>query len=154
MKKYILINIILFLLNGCSLNTMPSIKVAKIEKSNYDKKYTYVIEQKKSFSSAHGSQFPKTNIMHFYIYTNNTKGKVEGNEILWGIGKSSPKQLSKNSTFIFDKAGITIHGLQNCDPSEMCFFSDLNGKHIIVPLSKFKNIKSNEKNIYSDFTFK
>ena len=114
----------------------------------------YVIEEKKSFSSLHASPFPKTNIMYFYIYTNHIKGKVQGNSILWSIGNDSPQQLSKNSTFIFDATSMTIEGLENCDPSGMCFLSDLNGKHTLVPLSKLKDMGTSETNVYSDFRFK
>ena len=157
MKKYILINILSFLLMGCSsTSSTPLIRVAKVEKSNnlHKYKYKYVIEEKKSFSSPHGSPFPKTRIMYFYIYTNNIKGEVHGDKIFWGVGNSLPKQLSKNSTFVFNTTSIIINGLLGCDPSGMCFLSDLNGKHKLVPTSKLQDLGTNKKNVYSDFTYR
>ena len=153
MKKYIIIGLMI-VFSGCTTVKTPLIKVAKNDTNNYGKKYSYIIEEKKSFSSPHGSPFPKTDIMYFYIYTNNIKGKVQGNKILWGVGKSFPKQLSQNSTFIFDTKSITIDGLLNCDPSGMCFLSDLNGKHKLVSISKLKDLETDKKNVYSDFRYK
>ena len=151
-KAIILVAILI--LAGCSTSKTPLIIVAKTNKNSYGKKYSYVIEEKKSFSSPHGSPFPKTYIMHFYIYTDNIEGEVQGDKILWGVGNSLPKQLSQNSTFVFDAKSIAIDGLLNCDPSGICFLSDLNGKHKLVPISKLKDLETDKENVYLDFTYK
>jgi len=154
MKKYLWISLYFIILSGCSTSKNPLIKVAKNNKSNYGKKYSYVIEERKQFSSLHSSPFSKKHIMYFYIYTDNIRGKVNGDEILWGIGNARPKALSSNSTFVFNSDTITITKLENCDSNGMCFFSDLNGKHKVVPISELKDINTNIKNVYFDFVYK
>ena len=67
---------------------------------------------------------------------------------------SCVERYGQNSTFVFDAKSITIDGLLNCDPSGICFLSDLNGKHKLVPISKLKDLETDKENVYLDFTYK
>jgi len=146
--KYLIILTIILNLTGCTSSSKKLIQNNFIVKSiskDYGMKYHFVLQTTNKISNMHNPFSKFYLITHYHIYTNSL-GKVSGDKILFSkYDNTSPKKLSKNSTFIFTTNRVTIKNLQWCSTLTPHCHKILNGEYKIIVYSKLK-IENNEAN--------
>ena len=137
---------------GCASSSKKLIQnnfVVKSSSNDYRMKYHFVLQTTNKISDMHNPFSKFYLITHYHIYTNSL-GKVSGDKILFSkYDNTSPKKLSKNTTFIFNTNSVTIKGLQWCSTVTPYCHKILNNKYSIMLYSKLR-IENNKEDKLMD----
>ena len=154
--KYLTVLALILNLLGCANSSSQLIQnnfVVKGASKQYGK-YHFVLQTMNNISDMHNPFSKFYLITHYHIYTNSL-GTISGDKILFSkYDNTSPKKLSKNSTFIFTSDSITIKGLQWCSNVTSHCHNILHGKYNIMEYSKLKVENNKEDKLMDEGYFK